>query len=162
MSVALLLNANLCAGHTVRPKKPKHKILQEGKIHFKGQTRRMGGSCSKTPNTLDGFQGNAVIGNFGHVIFFWLVGREVTGPEVTIFHLAGSLISCRRTQILLCVSLEEEPGSRFNHCAIFSWLLLLCFYIPFPLSSHNHKFVLYFYFVNKFISTLYLESTCKR
>ena len=51
---------------------------------LQGQARRMGGSCSKNPNSLMGFgekflEAKLGVRAAGCVAFFWLVGGEVTG-----------------------------------------------------------------------------------
>ena len=133
---------------TVSPNKPKCQSLEQRKMYCKGQARRMGGSCSKDPNSLMAFREEFSWAKFGVkavgcVIFFWLVGGEATGwcSRNLVFSLklpsstrVGALVLVELKNILLCVSLEGEPGP----CPIATLLFLDClsFVSAFPHSSN--------------------------
>ena len=111
---------------------------------LQGKPRRIGGSCTKAPNSPMIYRKKHLwakfrVRNARCVSFFWLVGGEVTGlcsrnPVLSLkwpsSTWVGALVPAEERKDIAIISLEEKPGSSFNCCIIVFCLLPFCFFTP--------------------------------
>ena len=117
----------MCPKHT-EPKQTEASEFGAEKDLLQGQGRT-GDSSSKTPNSMMVCGGKSfwyadfAVRALRCGIFFWLIGSEATGQyfkNLVLRHPPFGWVGAKNLKIILCISLEEEPGPYFDSCSTVS------------------------------------------